>query len=112
MGDVFIWRLFNQVAIKPGGLGRAGATRAWSRARSTTTCPQVLDYLESELPADGFLFGALSIADIAIATLLPQRRLRALHASTRRAGRAPRASSTRVLATPPFAEARASSRTA
>jgi len=27
----------------------------------------VLDYLEAELPADGFLFGALSIADVAIA---------------------------------------------
>ena len=29
--------------------------------------PQVLDYLESELPASGFLFGEVSIADISIA---------------------------------------------
>jgi glutathione S-transferase len=30
--------------------------------------PPVLDYLESQLPAEGFLFGAPGVADIAIAT--------------------------------------------
>ena len=30
--------------------------------------PAALDYLESELPADGFLFGAVGLADISIAT--------------------------------------------
>jgi glutathione S-transferase len=29
--------------------------------------PEVLDYLESQLPAEGFAFGALSIADVSIA---------------------------------------------
>jgi glutathione S-transferase len=29
--------------------------------------PQVLDYLETQLPAEGFLFGDLSVADISIA---------------------------------------------
>jgi glutathione S-transferase len=33
----------------------------------TVEIPQILDYLESELPADGFLFGTIGIADIAIA---------------------------------------------
>jgi len=30
--------------------------------------PAVLDYLEGELPADGFLFGDIGVADISIAT--------------------------------------------
>jgi glutathione S-transferase len=29
--------------------------------------PQILDYLEAQVPADGFLFGDVSVADIAIA---------------------------------------------
>lgn len=29
--------------------------------------PQVLDYLETQVPAEGFLFGGVSIADISIA---------------------------------------------
>ena len=29
--------------------------------------PEVLDYLETQLPADGFIFGSVSIADISIA---------------------------------------------
>jgi glutathione S-transferase len=29
--------------------------------------PQILDYLETQLPPDGFIFGDVSIADIAIA---------------------------------------------
>jgi glutathione S-transferase len=29
--------------------------------------PQVLDYLEGELPADGFLFGPPSVADVTVA---------------------------------------------
>jgi glutathione S-transferase len=32
--------------------------------------PPVLDYLETQVPADGFLFGALGLADIAIAVFL------------------------------------------
>jgi len=31
--------------------------------------PPVLDYLEAQLPAEGFLFGAPGIADISIATM-------------------------------------------
>lgn len=30
--------------------------------------PAILDYLESQVPAEGFLFGSLSLADISIAT--------------------------------------------
>jgi glutathione S-transferase len=65
MGDVFIWQLFNQVAITPFVWG--GKTDEQALRRTLEEVPQVLDYLESALPARGFLFGDLSIADISIA---------------------------------------------
>jgi glutathione S-transferase len=67
MGDVFIWRLFNQVAIKPAVWGEATDEEIVKQTLAVDV-PQVLDYLESELPASGYAFGALSIADVAIAT--------------------------------------------
>jgi len=67
MGDVFIWRLFNQVVINPFVWGIPTDNEILDRALQDDV-PQVLDYLETQLPAEGFLFGALSIADISIAT--------------------------------------------
>jgi glutathione S-transferase len=67
MGDVFIWRLFNQVAIKPAVWGEATDKEVVKQALAVDV-PQVLDYLESLLPASGYAFGALSIADVSIAT--------------------------------------------
>lgn len=64
MGDVFIWRLFNQIAIRPSVWGEKGDRELVDRTLKEDV-PTVLDYLESEAPADGFRFGALSIADIA-----------------------------------------------
>ena len=66
MGEVFIWRLFNQVAIKPA---------VWSEPTDPVVVentlkndiPQILYYLEPQIPAEGFIFGNLSIADIGIA---------------------------------------------
>jgi glutathione S-transferase len=65
MGDVFIWQLFNQVAIGPYVWGRKTDEAALQKTL-TTEMPQVLDYLESQVPADGFFFGAFSIADISV----------------------------------------------
>jgi glutathione S-transferase len=67
MGEVFIWRLFNQVAIRPFVWGEPTDTAVVERTLAEDV-PQVLDYLEGEVPAAGFLFGDVSIADIAIAT--------------------------------------------
>jgi len=67
MGEVFIWKLFNQVAINPFVWGEKTDSEIVRRALGEDI-PDVLDYLEGELPAGGFLFGAPSIADIAIAT--------------------------------------------
>lgn len=67
MGEVFIWRLFNQVAINPFVWGEA-TDQVVLEKTLTVEIPAVLDYLETQVPRDGFLFGDVSIADIAIAT--------------------------------------------
>ena len=64
MGDVFIWRLFNQIAIRPSVWGEKG-DRALVDKTLTEDVPAVLDYLEAEAPAEGFRFGSLGLADIA-----------------------------------------------
>lgn len=69
MAEVFIWRLFNQVAIRPAIWGEKGDPAIIERTLAEDV-PQVLDYLERELPAEGFLSGAPSIADVAIACFL------------------------------------------
>jgi len=66
MGEVIIWRLFNQVAINPRVFGVPTDDAVLAHAREVEL-PHVLDYLESQLPAQGFLFGAIGVADIAIA---------------------------------------------
>jgi glutathione S-transferase len=66
MGEVFIWGLFNQVAINPFVWGTPTDPEVLERVRNQDI-PQILDYLESEAPADGFRFRDVSIADIAIA---------------------------------------------
>jgi glutathione S-transferase len=66
MGDVFIWRLFNEVAINPFVWGRPTDREVVARTLAEDI-PAVLTYLEEQVPAQGFLFGDVSIADIAIA---------------------------------------------
>jgi len=67
MGEVFIWRLFDQVVIRPFVWGEQTDQALLARTL-TEDIPQVLGYLEEELPQAGFLFGTPSIADVAIAT--------------------------------------------
>ena len=66
MGEVFIWGLFNQVAINPFVWNTPTDPAVVERLRSQDI-PQILDYLEGEAPGEGFRFGAPSIADVAIA---------------------------------------------
>jgi glutathione S-transferase len=73
MGDVFIWRLFDQVAIRRFVWDEA-TDRALVEKTLAEDVPAVLDYLESQVPADGFAFGALSIADVSIATFFRNAR--------------------------------------
>jgi glutathione S-transferase len=67
MGEVFIWRLFNQVAIRRFVWNESTDTALVEKTLAEDV-PAVLDYLESLVPPDGFVFGALSIADVSLAT--------------------------------------------
>ena len=67
MGEVFIWRLFNQLAIGPSVWRRKPDDRIVERSRNEEI-PEILDYLEGQLPAEGTLFASVSIADVAIAS--------------------------------------------
>ena len=66
MGEVLIWRLFNQVAINPFVWGEPTDGEVLKKTLEVEI-PEVLDYLEAQVPREGFLFGAPSIADISIA---------------------------------------------
>jgi len=68
LGDVFIWGLFYQRVVHPAVWGEPG-----DQARIAKTlaedAPAALDYLEGQLPAEGWLFDdRIGIADIAIAS--------------------------------------------
>ncbi|AXQ28646.1 glutathione S-transferase family protein [Solimonas sp. K1W22B-7] len=66
MGDVIIWRLYNEVTINPYVWGKP-TDQALLQKTLDEDLPQVMDYLESQLPAQGWIFGELSIADIGVA---------------------------------------------
>jgi len=65
VGDVFIWKLFYDAVIAPGVFGaeRNPEKRA---AVLATELPEVMDYLEAQMPAHGYLCGTLSIAELGL----------------------------------------------
>jgi len=67
LGDVFIWGLFYQKVVRPAVGGEPTDNERVARTLANEI-PQALDYLERELPSDGFLFGEIGLADIAIAS--------------------------------------------
>lgn len=67
MGEVFIWHLYNQVVIRRFVWGEAPDDAVLNKALQEEI-PGILDYLERQVPAAGFLFESLSIADIAMAS--------------------------------------------
>ena len=101
LGDVLIWALFNQRVIRRGVWGEPADETIVQKALDEDI-PQCLDYLERELPADGFLFDALGTADFAIAA--PFRNA-AFARFTIDARRWPRSAAyvARVLDSPPLA---------
>jgi len=66
MGQVIIWQLFNQLVIGRAVWGRE-PDQALLQQTYQHDLPGILDYLEAQLPERGWLFGELSIADIAVA---------------------------------------------
>lgn len=67
LGDVFIWGLFYQRNVHPIVWGEPGDEERVERTLAQDI-PQALDYLETELPAEGWLFEAIGVADISIAS--------------------------------------------
>jgi glutathione S-transferase len=67
LGDLFIWGLFYQKVVRPLVWGEP-ADEGRIEKSTKQDIPAALDYLERELPADGFLFGGIGAADIAIAS--------------------------------------------
>src|SRR3954452_10462936 len=67
LGDLFIWGLFYQKIVHPMVWGEPG-DQARIKKSLSEDLPAELDYLESDLPASGFLYGELGIADISVAT--------------------------------------------
>src|SRR5690348_9982393 len=67
LGDVFIWALFYQKIVHPLVWGEPGDQSRIDQALNEDI-PAALDYLESQLPAEGFLFGDIGLADIAVAS--------------------------------------------
>lgn len=66
LGDVIVWRMFFQQGVRRFLFGEGTDEEVVRRAREEEL-PRALDYLETQLPADGWLCGDLSIADIAVA---------------------------------------------
>ena len=67
LGELFIWNLFYQKVVHPLVWGEAGDQERIAKALNDDI-PAALDYLETELPPAGFLFGDIGLADIAIAS--------------------------------------------
>src|SRR6478672_702069 len=67
LGDIFIWGLFYQKIVCPLVWGEPGdATRI--EKTLAEDAPAALDYLETQVPEAGFLFGEIGLADISIAS--------------------------------------------
>jgi glutathione S-transferase len=67
LGDVMIWSLFYQKIVHPLVWGEPGDSARIDRALSEEI-PHECDYLERALPADGYLFGHIGVADISVAS--------------------------------------------
>ena len=65
LGDVFIWGLFYPKVVAPRVWDEPGDERR-IEASLSKEIPAALDYLEGELPEDGYLFGSFGLADISI----------------------------------------------
>ena len=67
LGDLFIWALFYQRVVRPAVWGEPTDEERVAKALNQDI-PKALDYLETELPTKGFLFGEIGAADISIAS--------------------------------------------
>ncbi len=68
MGDVFVWRGFGAVVVAPAIFGRPRDLDAFSRLLETEVV-EIMVYLESAAPAEGYLAGPFGLADISVAVM-------------------------------------------
>jgi glutathione S-transferase len=68
VGDVIIWRLFNQLAINPH-VWSIPTDEAVVRQVREVELPALMTWLDEQAPASGFLFGQVSIADVAVGAM-------------------------------------------
>jgi glutathione S-transferase len=73
MADVFLWRCFYSVVVKPSVFGGERDLEAHQKALAGPVV-EIMDYLERSAPADGFLFGPVGLADISVAVLFRNMR--------------------------------------
>jgi glutathione S-transferase len=66
IGDVFIWRIFYEAVVLPFIFRRPRDNEKIAAAVADQV-PDVMTYLERVAPREGFLFGDLSMADLAVA---------------------------------------------
>ncbi|MEO8175573.1 MAG: glutathione S-transferase family protein [Sphingomicrobium sp.] len=67
LGDLFIWGLFYQRVVRPAVWGEPSDEERIAQVL-VEDAPVALDYLETQLPPAGFLFGAFGLAEISIAS--------------------------------------------
>ena len=67
MGEIFIWRLFNQRVINRYVWGEAPDEAVLQNALEHDI-PDILDYLEGQVAGAAYLFGAICLADIGVAS--------------------------------------------
>jgi glutathione S-transferase len=68
LGDVFIWGFFYPKVVHHLVWGEPGDQERVARTLEKEI-PAAVDYLERELPASGYLFGEIGLADIAVASM-------------------------------------------
>ncbi len=104
LGEVLIWGLFDQKVIRRYVWNEAPDQERLQRSLERDI-PELLDYLEMELPEQGFLFGFMGVADIAIASFFRNAAFAGFHIE---AGHWPRAAAfvRRLLDQPEFAQLR------
>jgi glutathione S-transferase len=68
LGDVFIWGFFYPKVVHELVWGEPGDQERAARTLEKDI-PAAVDYVERELPASGYLFGDIGVADIAIASM-------------------------------------------
>jgi glutathione S-transferase len=73
MADIFLWRCFNAVILKPGVWGEERDLEDY-RAALAGPVVEIMDYLETVAPPDGFLFGDIGLGDISVSVLFRNMR--------------------------------------